>query len=401
MLELEDAVARILSSLPQARTETIDLAHAHGRIVAANISAPINLPPFDNSSMDGYAVRASDLARASELTPAVLRLAGRIVAGQAPDVEVQPGRCVRVFTGSVIPPGADAVVMQEDTAIDPSNPNQIQFLETVKPWENIRFHGEDVKAGTTILQSGQEINAARLSILAATGISQISVAKRPTVTLLATGSELQQGGGTLSPGQIFESNRASLRPLIERAGGCLVRSEIVPDDPASTRRALETAFATSDMVITCGGVSVGEMDFVKGAFEQLGGKLEFWKVAIKPGRPFVFGQLESKFLFGLPGNPVSAFVTFLLLTRPALLGWQGAASVKLPRVRGTMAETISNPGNRRHFVRVTIDDSGTIHSAGIQASHTLSSLANANGLLDMAPKTELQKGAEATVMRWG
>lgn len=400
MLELEDALDRIISRLPQPVAEKLRLEDACGRFAVTHVTAPIDLPPFDNSSMDGYAVKASDVANASELTPAVLRLAGRIIAGQAPDIEVVPGRCVRVFTGSVLPPGADAVVMQEDTAIDPSNPNQIQFLDSAKPWENVRFHGEDVKAGAPILEAGQELGPARIARLAATGVAEVIAGRRPAVSLLATGSELKPPGESLAPGQIFESNRATLRPLIERAGGLVTLSRIVVDDPAKTGAALEDAFAASDIVITCGGVSVGEMDFVKSAFEQLGGKLEFWKVAIKPGRPFVFGQLGSKFLFGLPGNPVSAFVTFVLLARPALLRWQGAREFQLRKVHGRLAEPFRNNGDRRHFARVRIETTGSVHSAGLQASHALSSLAEANGLLDLPPKAMLQAGTEVPVLRW-
>jgi molybdopterin molybdotransferase len=237
-------------------------------------------------------------------------------------------------------------------------------------------------------------------VLAATGIAQANVARRPRVGLLPTGSELQEPGEVLSPGQIYESNRAGLQPLVVRAGGIAKRFGIVPDTLAATNAALRDAFDESDLIVTCGGVSVGEMDFVKAAFEELGGELQFWKVAIKPGRPFVFGRREGKFLFGLPGNPVSAFVTFVLLVRPALLRWQGAKEVSLPSHTGVLAETLSNTGARRHFVRVQVDRSGTVRSAGIQASHMLGSLAAANGLVDVPPETTLQAGTNVTVLRW-
>ncbi len=400
MLELEDAVARILSQLPAVKSETVPIAEAHGRFATGEVRAQINLPPFDNSSMDGYAVRAADVANAIAQTPVKVRLVGRIAAGQQPGVSMNSGEAVRVFTGSALPSGSDAVVMQEDTRVDPADPDTICILDSAKPWENVRFAGEDVKRDAIILKPGEKLTASRGTLLAATGVSEVAVAKLPHVGLLATGTELREAGGPLEPGQIYESNRAALAPLVRAVGGVPDMLSIVKDDPGSTRAALEAAFAQSDIVITCGGVSVGEMDFVRSAFESLGGKLDFWKVAIKPGRPFVFGQLGSKYLFGLPGNPVSAFVTFLLLVRPALLHWQGAAETGLRLVRGELAQTLSNPGSRRHFVRVRVTPGGEIHSAGMQASHALSSLAASNALLDMKPGTSIAAGELVSALSW-
>jgi molybdopterin molybdotransferase len=351
--------------------------------------------------MDGYALRAQDVTAASPQNTITLKLVGRIAAGENFTGELSAGQCIRIFTGSPMPRGADAVVMQEDTKIDPAHTAEVQFFDSAKPWENIRFHGEDVKRGSFIVESGTRLGAAHIALLAATGVGQLKVRRRPTVALIATGSELKEPtSGKLSPGQIFESNRAALAPLIAAAGAIPQIFPIVPDTSEATRLDLSRAFAECDIVITCGGVSVGEMDFVKSAFEELGGQLDFWKVAIKPGRPFVFGRLGEKFLFGLPGNPISAFVTFLLLARPALLRWQGASTVTLPHSIGILAEPISNPDGRRHFVRVALDAQGKVHSAGTQASHILSSLALANGLIDVPPKTTLALGAIVNVLRW-
>jgi molybdopterin molybdotransferase len=417
MLELEQAVEKILASLPAPKNEIVPLADACGRIAAEKILATIDLPPFDNSSMDGYAVRAQDVAAASAQNPVTLQLAGRVAAGEHFTGQLSAGQCFRIFTGSPVPASADAVVMQEDTKVDAARPNEVQFLDSAKPWENIRFHGEDVKRSAVIVESGTRLGAAHIGLLAAIGVGQVTVCRRPMVALLATGSELKEpvSGTQLAPGQIFESNRAALTPLIAATGAIPKTFPIVPDTAEATHAALSRAFAESDIVITCGGVSVGEMDFVKSAFEELGGQLDFWKVAIKPGRPFVFGRLGEKapqpgcaavsavgekFLFGLPGNPISAFVTFLLLARPALLRWQGATNTSLPTSLGTLAEPISNPDNRRHFVRVTMDAAGNIHSAGTQASHILSSLALANGLIDVPPKTTLSPETTVQVQRW-
>jgi molybdopterin molybdotransferase len=430
MIELEQAVEKILASIPAPKSEVVSLSDACGRIVAEEIRALTDLPPFDNSSMDGYAVRAQDVAAASAQNPITLQLAGRVAAGEHFTGQLSVGQCIRIFTGSPVPAGADAVVMQEDTRIanspSPSPPRsggagrgevalraqgEIQFLDSAKPWENIRFHGEDVKRGAVIAEPGTRLGAAHIGLLAATGTGQVNVNRRPTVALLATGSELKEPttGAPLAPGQIFESNRAALTPLIAATGAIPKIFPIVPDTAEATRTALTRAFAECDIVITCGGVSVGEMDFVKSAFEELGGQLDFWKVAIKPGRPFVFGRLpgsaavsaaREKFLFGLPGNPISAFVTFLLLARPALLRWQGATNVSLPTSSGTLAEPFSNPDNRRHFVRVTVDHNGNVRSSGTQASHILSSLASANSLIDLPPKTTLAEGTAVEVLRW-
>jgi molybdopterin molybdotransferase len=292
--------------------------------------------------------------------------------------------------------------MQEDTRLDANRPREVLFLDAAKPWENVRFRGEDVKRGAEIARPGEVLGAAQMALLAAGGVEQVSVGRRPIVALLATGSELKEAGGgsALAPGQIYESNRTALAPLIGGAGGAPKIFPIVHDDAEATRAALSRALAECDLVITCGGVSVGEMDFVKSAFEELGGQLQFWKVAIKPGRPFVFGRHGEKFLFGLPGNPVSAFVTFLLLARPALLRWQGAARVGLPASTGILVEPLSNPDDRRHFMRVTVDEKGGVRSAGTQASHVLSSLAQADGLVDVPPSTTLPTGTTVQVLRW-
>ena len=397
MLELEDARSRILATLTLLPVETLALGAACGRFIAGPVSSPMDLPAFDNSAMDGYAVRAADLAGAGADAPVSLLEVGRAAAGEVFAGTLEKGCCVRVFTGSPLPAGADAVVMQEDTRIH--SPGQIEVLDAVKPWENVRFRGEDVKQGAELLAAGQRLNAGRLGLLAATGLASVSVRRQPVVGVLATGNELVEAGQSLPSGKIYESNRVMLRPLLAQAGAVTRVFPLVPDTLEATRSALETAFAECDAVVTSGGVSVGELDFVKAAFEKLGGALEFWKVSIRPGKPFVFGRLGEKFLFGLPGNPVSALVTFLVLVRPALLHWQGAAEVELPSHFCTLSEALVNRGDRRHFVRVQLDADGMARPAGAQASHRLGSLAVANGLVDVPPGMTLAAGALARVWR--
>jgi molybdopterin molybdotransferase len=220
------------------------------------------------------------------------------------------------------------------------------------------------------------------------------------VGLLATGSELIEPGDALSPGKIYESNRISLASLVARTGGVARIFPIVADTLEGTREALSAALAECDLLVTSGGVSVGEMDFIKPALQEIGGSLDFWKVAIKPGRPFVFGQAKGKLLFGVPGNPISALVTFLVLVRPAILRWQGATEIGLPRNPGVLSEALTNSGERRHFMRVKLDHEGKVTSAGMQASHVLSSMAAANGLVDVPPNTTLSAGAAVKVLRW-
>ena len=400
MLELEDALSHILAALSPPVGERVPLRDAHQRVLSENIAAPMALPRFDNSAMDGYAVRAEDVASAKPGSPVTLRLVGRVAAGEVFTGELSRGGCVRLFTGSPLPRGTDAVVMQEHTRTDTAAPDVVVVLDSAQPWENVRRRGEDVACGATLIEGGEILTPEKIALLAATGVGEVTVGKCPVVGLLATGSELREAGQPLAPGQIYESNRDALAPLVTRASGLPVIFPLVPDAPEATRAALECALAKCDVVVTSGGVSVGEMDFVKVAFESLGGQLEFWKVAIKPGRPFVFGRHGEKFLFGLPGNPVSALVTFLLLVRPAILRWQGARDIALPAYPGVLTEPLVNSGERRHFMRVRVDHSGKISSAGRQVSHALGSLAAANGLVDVPPRTTLAANSHVTVLRW-
>jgi molybdopterin molybdotransferase len=400
MLELDQAVAQILATIPKPVAESISLSQAHRRILASPVEAPIDLPPFDNSSMDGYAVRSVDVAGATGHQPVELRVVNRIAAGDNPGRNLTPGCAIRLFTGSPLPGSSDAVVMQEDTRVNAGQPETVSILEPARAGENVRYRGEDIKRGGQVSSAGDFLGPNRIALLAALGVESVSVGRQPSVGLLATGTELKSAGALLEAGQIYESNRSMLSPLVSMAGGLPKIFPIVSDEAGATRSALEAALANNDITVTSGGVSVGELDFVKSAFESLGGTLQFWKVSIKPGKPFVFGKLRDKFLFGLPGNPVSAFVTFLLLVRPALLRWQGASDVSLPSHPGILAESVANPGGRRHFVRVTVDGNGKVRSTGTQSSHVLSSLAAANGLLDVAPHTTLPAGSVVSVLRW-
>jgi len=400
MLELEDALQRILAEIQPLATESIPLNEALDHCLAEPVRAPLDLPPFDNSAMDGYAVRAPDLVQCSAQHPVSLQRIGAVAAGEKFEGEVAAGACVRIFTGSPLPRGADAVVMQEDTQADPSDPNRVLVVDTVKPWENIRLQGGDVRKGALLLAPGRFLTPGQLSLLAALGIQHVTCGRRPLIGLLSTGSELREPGLSLAPGQIYESNRVGLAGLVRRAGGLPRLFPLLADDPKATEAAIGNSLAECDAVITSGGVSVGEFDFVKGALTALGGTVNFWQVAVKPGKPFLFGHWNSKPLFGLPGNPVSALVTCFLLVRPALLRMQGAAHLAPPACSGRLAQSLANPGARRHFARVKVDAAGKVESAGGQASHHLGAMVQANGLVDVPPKTVLNAGTDVSVMLW-
>jgi len=400
VIQLEEAVERILAALPAPVAEEIPLTEADGRILTGRILSPVDLPNFDNSAVDGYAVRAEDVKAVTTTAPVRLRVIGKVAAGETCANLVGAGECVRLFTGSPLPAGADAVVMQEDTASDRDDSGAILINDSVKPWENIRLRGVDVKRGDALAEPGAKLHAGILSLLSAAGVGRLRAGQRPTVSLLATGSELTEPGQRLAPGKIYESNRVAMASLVRSTGAVANVLPLVADTPEATRAALARAFETAEFVVTSGGVSVGELDFVKSSFEQLGGRIEFWKIVMRPGKPFVFGRWREKFLFGLPGNPVSAFVTLLLLVRPALLRWQGAGDVSLPSHPGLLTEAVTNRGERRHFLRVKVDSAGRVSSAGLQASHAQASLALANGMIDVPAETTLPAATTVQVMRW-
>ncbi len=400
MHSLESALQSILDQVSPLSSEPISLGQAAGRRVARILLSRMNLPPFDNSAMDGYAVRAQDVINARADRPVTLNRIDRVPAGSAASVHVREGTCIRIFTGSPLPSGADAVVMQEDARVTEHDPNLIQILDKAAPWENVRFKGEDVAQGTPLLQPGDLCTPTRLGILAACGIAEVDVFQRPRIAVMTTGNELCEPGTLLPPGCLYESNRIVIAEELRALGATPRVLPIVPDTMEATQAAFINAFETADCVVSTGGASVGELDLLKPAFEAIGGRLNFWKVSMKPGKPFVFGTFQNKLWCGLPGNPVSAFVTFQLLVRPILLKLQGARDLSLPVSWGTLMEPLSNRGDRRHFVRVCIDAAGEVRGAGRQSSHILSSLSLANGLLDLPPESSKNTGDKVSVLRF-
>lgn len=389
MLSLEDAVGKLLQAVkPVDASEEVAPGDSIGRVVAEEVLAPSALPGFDNSAMDGWAVRSADVQSASLDRPVILECIANVPTGESFSGMIGPGQCARIFTGSSLPNGADAVVMQEDAR---AKLPKVHVFDAVKPWENVRFCGEDVKERSAIGRSGDRVTAQMAALFSACGVSKVTVKRRVKVAIVATGNELKEPGTRLGGGEIYESNRILISSLVSRLGMAAVVKPIVADELGAAVEAIRCA-AEADAIITCGGVSVGEYDFVKAAVSELGGGIDFWRVAIKPGKPFVHASVLGKPLFGLPGNPVSALVTFWLLVRPALLRMAGASKLSAPVSFGVLAEEIRNPGDRRHFVRVATDGEGKIRVSGPQASHRLASLATANGLVDVAPGESLPAG---------
>jgi molybdopterin molybdotransferase len=400
MLSLEEARERILAAIQPLPPESVCLTDALGRFAAESVPSPIDLPPADNCAMDGYALRAQDSLCASAGAPVALRVLGRAPAGKVFEGEVHAGGCVRVFTGSVLPRGADAVAMQEDAALAPGQPGRVLIVEPVRPWENVRFRGEDVKQNEALVEAGDKLRAACLSLLAAAGIVAVRCGRRPVAGLVATGSELREPGQPLEPGAIFESNRIGLAALARQTGAIPKIYPLVGDDLCATKVALQRALGECDVVVTSGGVSVGELDLVRTAFAEIGGQVDFWSVALRPGKPFAFGRCGGKCLFGVPGNPVSALVTFFLLVAPALLRLQQAREVYWPTCVAKAAQPLVNSTDRRHFMRVRLHSDGTVRPSGAQASHVLSTAAKAEGLVDVPPRTTFAAGASVAVLRW-
>jgi molybdopterin molybdotransferase len=380
-------------------TETVAITAALGRVLAVPQTSAITVPPLDNSAMDGYAVRVADVP-----TPGVrLPVTQHILAGSV-GAPLKSGTAARIFTGAPVPPGADAVLMQEYCSPLPNPPPQagegtnemttpinVVINTLPRPGENIRRAGEDIEAGSQIMAAGIRIGPAEMGLAASVGLADLPVFQRLKVACFFTGDELVTPGAPLSPGQIYNSNRYTLTGLVHSLGCELIDHGIVPDTLEATEAALARAAREADVVITSGGVSVGEADYVKTAVEKLG-RVEMWKVAMKPGKPIVFGQVGNADFIGLPGNPVSAFVTFCLFVRPFLLQRMGVADV-LYRAFAVQADFAwIKPGARREFLRARLQPNGRLALFPNQGSGVLTSCAWADGLVDLAIGQTVQPG---------
>lgn len=390
LMSLDEALDHVLKgAIVIPEHESVPSFEADGRVLAEDLVSQLQVPPQDNSSMDGYAIRLEDVPVAG----ARLKVTQRIPAGHNGQA-LQAGEAARIFTGAPIPPGANAVVMQEDTQLDSSTEVPevaVQVIPSQGQW--IRRSGEDVTRGAIVLPKGTRLDPAALGLAASIGVAKVNVVRRPRVALFSTGDELVMPGDVepqnMRPGAIYNSNRFFLRALLVRAGCDVTDLGIVPDNLSSTLQAMKTAAANHDLILTSGGVSVGEEDHVKPAVEALGG-LNLWQISMKPGKPFAFGFLNPQgacasnktYFMGLPGNPVSSFVTFQLLVRPFLLALQGVAAVRPTPYRLQAHFDLPKPDKRREFLRVKRNAQGGVELFPNQSSGVLTSVVWGDGVVD-------------------
>ena len=379
MTTIDDARRIVLRAVRPLASEAVPIADALGRVLARDVIASRDVPPFSNSAMDGFALVAGPAGRS-------LAVVGESRAGRPADRAVGDGEAIRISTGAVVPAGADAVVRVEDTA---ESNGRVEVREAVAPGDNLRAPGEDVPKGATVLTAGTKLGPAELGVAVSAGVAELSCARRPRVAVLATGDELVEAGKALAPGQIHNTNGVALAALAARAGAEVVLQATVADDRAATDAALAGALDAADVVLVSGGISVGPHDHVKPALTGLGVQERFWRVELKPGRPTWFGVRGDTLVLGLPGNPVSAFVTFVLFAAPALRALQGAPAL-LPRRRARLSEPVAKLAEREQAVRVRVDEraDGVVATpTGAQGSHRLSSMLGA-GALAMVPAGE-------------
>jgi molybdopterin molybdotransferase len=398
LASLEEAREQILLGLETKQVEDVELSAALGRVLAQPIAARLTLPPWDNSAMDGYAVRAADVAGASRETPVVLPVVGEVAAGRAADDVLQPGTATRIFTGAPVPSGADAVVPVEDTD---GGGGRVAIFATPIVAAHVRRAGSDIRTGDDLLTPGRRLRPADLALAAAGGFGRLPVFAQPRVAVLATGDELVEPGKPLGPAQIPDSNSVGLAAQARESGAEARSLGVAGDRLDDVIAKLRDAIAWADVVVVSGGVSVGAHDVVKDAFAALG-RLELWRVAVQPGKPLAFGRTNGArpvLLFGLPGNPVSSFVTFELFVRPVIRRLAGYTDlIGRPVVRARLSEAVRKPVDRRSFLRVRLVGDEARLSGG-QGSHVLSALAFANALA-IVPEgvAELPAGAEVDVL---
>ena len=397
MLAVEEAIDRILRVIPVLGVETVSLPEALGRVLAESVLATRDLPPWDNSSMDGYALRAADVGAARPDSPARLRVVGEVPAGTVASRPLAAGEVYRVLTGAPMPAGADAVAPQEDVE------REGDWLRVSRPVARaayVRPRGEDVRDGDRLLEPGLSLTPAALGVLAAAGRSTVRVYQRPRVALLSTGDELVDLDGELGPGQIPNSNTYALAAQVRAAGGVPVNLGIARDRLEEIEERLRWGL-TADILVSSAGVSVGDRDFVREALSRLGAHLDFWKVSMRPGKPITFGTIGSRPVFGLPGNPVSCMVTFELFVRPALRRMAGHLLLHRPHVRARAVEALDNPGPRRAYLRVRLTgalDRLEARPTGGQGSAILRSMLLADGLAVVPPDTRVEPGEAVDVL---
>jgi molybdopterin molybdotransferase len=393
VLTVEEALAQILSRARPLETERVALSAALGCVLAEPVISRREIPPWPNSSMDGYAVRAADTTKA----PVTLAVTGRIAAGVLPTRPLQPGEAARIFTGAPLPDGADAIVPQEDVHAEG---DRIHLARAVAAGAFVRPRGEDVRAGDRVLEAGRPLRAAEVGLLATLGHSPVLVHRRPRVAVLSTGDELADLGTEPTAAQIPNTNSYSLAAQAREAGADVCNLGVALDRLEAIEERVRWG-QSADVFISSAGVSVGELDLVREAFSRSGAELHLWQVSMRPGKPITFGTRGRQLIFGLPGNPVSAMVTFELFVRPALLRLAGHERVARPRLRARALDPIANPGHRRGYLRVTLVREGDdvwARLTGEQGSAILTSMVQADGLAVVPGDTVIAKGDKVEVI---
>ncbi len=403
MLTVEEAQKTVLDSVCVSGIERKPLSDTQGRVLAEDVAPKYDLPPHDNSSVDGYAVRAVDTEGATADAPRRLGVLEEIPAGIVPTEAVCPGTSSRIMTGAILPDGADAVVMVENTRQPGAG---VEILKAVEAGQNVRYRGEDVKQGQNVLFAGTEIGPGEIGLLAAFQRSQISVRRRPDVAILSTGDEVVEIDEALVPGKIVNSNSYSLAALVRECNARPVNLGIARDSEAEIAKAIRSAL-NADVILSTGGVSVGDYDYVKKVLGDLGAEMKFWRVQMKPGKPLAYGLLQGKPFFGLPGNPVSCMVSFLLFARPALRKMMGydPGEWRLPTVPAVLENDLTAGGDRRHYLRARVTcTNGRFLASTVagQGSGMLSSMTGTNGLVIVETGVKsLSRGTEITVLLMG
>jgi molybdopterin molybdotransferase len=390
MISENDAREKILEAVGPLPPRKMSILQALDHFAAEDYFARLPLPMFDNSAMDGYAVIASDCKAGSRL-----RVIGEQPAGVDRELRVSNGNAIRIFTGAPMPKGANAIVMQEDVTRDG---DEIVLNVDVEVDEFVRKRGCDLGEGQKILGKGDRIVATKLTLLASQGFADVAVGGEVHAAIISTGDELAKAGEKLQPGQIYDSNSILLQSLVERSGVVIAPIQHSSDNVDSLRNAFAAA-AKNEIAIVTGGVSVGEHDLVQSTLRELGAKIDIWRVAIKPGKPFLFGQLGTCFVFGLPGNPVSAFVTFLQFVRPAILKMMGANELDLPKVPAKLTVDLTNDGDRGHYFRGKLEN-GNFAPIGRQESHALFGLSQSNALLRVETGESFKAGEMVDIQIW-
>jgi len=390
MISEADARSKILEAVRPLPPRKVSILQALDHFAAEDCFARLPLPNFDNSAMDGYAVLASDCKPGKRL-----RVTGEQPAGVDRKLHVSNGEAIRIFTGAPMPQGADAVVMQEDVTRDG---DEIVVNVDVDLEEFVRKRGCDLGEGQKILAKGERIHATTLALLASQGLAAVLVDGEVRAAIISTGDELATPGQELQPGQIYDSNSLLLQSLLERSGAAVASTQHSSDNADSLRKAFQAA-GKNQILIVSGGVSVGEHDLVQSTLRELGAKIDVWRVAIKPGKPFLFGRLGGCFVFGLPGNPVSAFVTFLQFVRPAVLKMMGANDLELPRIPAKLTVDLTNDSDRAHYLRGKLE-SGNFAPIGRQESHALFGLSQSDALLRVEVGESLKAGETVDVQVW-